>query len=557
MVWLIIVLFFFLSPLVNAEDNLVDVKVVENTQQGNIEKQLSVIEDSIRSAKNELLSVDNKITHTKSDASKKKLNVKKEKLLEKLDGLNLQFEAAITGGVRISDYEKTEEKVPFDWQSEVLEIFKPMITELKMLTEDARAIDKLREEIKIVEGYLPVAQKAVERIELVKDESKDVVSIELLSKLENDWKTRKDDLTNQLMLLNFQLEEKINPPGAESTTVLGKLMAFANGRGLTIVLALSAFMVVFLIFAFMGRVVERQITQKKERQKQFFRRALQIVLKFLTILLSLSSAMLVLYLRNDWLILGFILLILIGIGWGLRTSAPKYIREIKLLLNMGPVRESERVIYNGLPWKVTSLNMYSTLTNPALVGGSVRLPVDDIVTLRSREYAEEEGWFPCMPGDYVFLDDGLFGSVLKQTPEIVQITGLECDRSVKTYSTENFLSLNPRNISQGFGVFVTFGLDYNLQSGITQEIPQQLEALLKSEIESYAFAKHLKCLTVEFKAASASSLDLFIITQFDGEAASDYFIIDRFLQKASVSICTNNQWNIPFDNMTVHLEKVE
>jgi len=266
---------------------------------------------------------------------------------------------------------------------------------------------------------------------------------------------------------------------------------------------------------------------------------------------------LVLYLRNDWLILGFILLILIGVGWGLRTSAPKYIREIKLLLNMGPVRESERVIYNGLPWKVTSLNMYSTLTNPALIGGSIRLPVDDIVTLRSREYEEVEGWFPCMPGDYVFLDDGLFGSVLKQTPEIVQLTGLECDQSIKTYSTENFLSLNPRNISQGFGVFVTFGLDYNLQSEITQEIPRQLETLLKAEAENYAFAKHLKHLAVEFKTASSSSLDLFIITQFGGEAASEYFVIDRFLQKASVNICTTNHWNIPFDNMTVHLEKSE
>lgn len=552
---LLLILFVGLTVQVSAEEELVDDKTVEKTQQENIERQLDVIKASIRSTNKELSTVDKKIQLAKNETARKKLQAKKEKLLEKLDGLNLQFEAAITGGVRISDYEKTEEKVPFDWQSEVLEIFKPMIAELKTLTEDARAIDALRSEIAVIEEQMPVAQKAVERIALVKDQNKDAVSSELLLKVENDWKNRLAELRNQLTLLNFQLEEKLNPPDAKPTSVSEKLIVFFKGRGLTIILALSAFIVFFLSFAFMGRIVENQITQKKENQAQFFRRALRIVLKFLTILFSLSAAMLVLYVRGDWLILGLILLVLLGVAWGLRTSAPNYIREIKLLLNMGPVRESERVIYNGLPWKVSSLNMYSTLTNPALTGGSVKLPVDDIVGLRSREYSEEEGWFPCMPGDYVILDDGIFGPVLKQTPEIVQMTVL--GGSIKTYSTGDFLALNPRNISKGFGVFVTFGLDYDLQSEMTQQIPQKLESMLKAEIENCSFSSHLKSLSVEFKAASASSLDLLIVTIFNGTAAGDYFAIERFIQKTSVNICTNNQWNIPFDNMTVHLDKVD
>ena len=548
-------LFFSLIAHVGAKEGVAENEAVEIAQKENIEKQLEVIKASIRSTNKEISSVDRKLQTAKNESTKKKLSATKEKLLEKLDGLNLQFEAAITGGVRISDYEKSEEKTPFDWQSEVLEIFKPMIAELKTLTADARAIEALRSEIAVIEEHMPVAQKAVERIGLVKDQNKDSTSTELLSKVESDWKNRLDHLRNQLTLLNFQLEEKLNPPDAKPLSISEKLIAFFKGRGLTIILALSAFILFFVSFAFMGRVVENQITRKKENQAQFFRRALRIVLKFLTILLSLSAAMLVLYVRGDWLILGLILLILLGVIWGLRTSAPNYIREIKLLLNMGPVRESERVIYNGLPWKVSSLNMYSTLTNPALVGGSIKLPVDDIVGLRSRVYAEEEGWFPCMPGDYVILDDGLFGPILKQTPEIVQMTVL--GGSVKTYSTENFLALNPRNISQGFGVFVTFGLDYDLQSEITQDIPKKLESMLKAEIEKCTFSEHLKLLSVEFKAASASSLDLFIVSIFDGAAGGDYFAIERFIQKASVNICTSNQWNIPFDNMTVHLEKVE
>jgi len=545
----------FASNLLIAEEPVKTPEEIQTEQQENISRQLGVIKDSIVAANKELSAVETKLAKAKNDVSKTKLTEKRTKLLEKIDDLYLKFEAAVTGGVRISDYDKKEEKQAFDWQAEVLEVFKPMIAELKVLTERPRAIEKLRGEIAIVEEHLPASQKAIEQINLAKKAAKDKLSKDQLAKVESEWKTREEELTNQLKLLTFQLQEKLNPPEEEATSIAEKLMAFFSGRGLTIVLALAAFMLFFLVFAFFGRVVENQITRKKENQKQFIRRALRIVLKFLTILLSLFAAMLVLYVRGDWLILGFIFIILIGVAWGLRTSAPNYIREIKLLLNMGPVREGERVIYNDLPWRVKSLNMYSTLTNPALTGGTIKLPVVDIVELRSREFAAEEGWFPCNPSDYVILDDGLYGPVLKQTPEIVQLKVL--GGSIKTYSTQNFLSLNPRNLSEGFGVFVSFGLDYDLQSDITQQIPEQLAAALKTEIQDCAFANHLEFLTVEFKAASASSLDLLIVALFNGAAADSYFSIDRFLQKAIVKICTDKQWNIPFDNVTVHLDKPE
>jgi hypothetical protein len=40
---------------------------------------------------------------------------------------------------------------------------------------------------------------------------------------------------------------------------------------------------------------------------------------------------------------------------------PSFIREVMLLLNIGAVREGERVVYNGIPWLVKTLNLYQYL----------------------------------------------------------------------------------------------------------------------------------------------------------------------------------------------------
>ena len=110
---------------------------------------------------------------------------------------------------------------------------------------------------------------------------------------------------------------------------------------------------------------------------------------------------------------------MVGTGFfilALRHSLPLYVREARTLLNIGPVREGERVVYQGLPWKVTSLNVYCTLINPALSGGRLRLSLDEVATLHSRQYEEREAWLPTQEEDYVLLDDTTFGRVLQQTP---------------------------------------------------------------------------------------------------------------------------------------------
>jgi hypothetical protein len=50
-------------------------------------------------------------------------------------------------------------------------------------------------------------------------------------------------------------------------------------------------------------------------------------------------------------------LFLLGFAWAAKRNIMQFWKEIKLLLNLGAVRENERLIYHGVPWKVISLNL--------------------------------------------------------------------------------------------------------------------------------------------------------------------------------------------------------
>jgi hypothetical protein len=249
-------------------------------------------------------------------------------------------------------------------------------------------------------------------------------------------------------------------------------------------------------------------------------------------------------------LLGLFIIILVGAAWALQRSLPRYMDEAKLMLNLGAVREGERLTYGDLPWRVKSLGFYCTLVNPLLEGGTLLLPLRDLVGYHSREFATDEPWFPSRAGDYVILENGSYGQIVMQTPESVQVRVLG---AIKTWRASAFIDQNPRNLSQqGFTLVLNFGLDYQHQQDITTTVRETLEQELKAEIEQAAIATCLTSLAVEFAQAGASSLDLAVIAGFSGEVADKYFQIQRLLQRLIVEACNRHGWVIPFNQITVH-----
>jgi hypothetical protein len=261
----------------------------------------------------------------------------------------------------------------------------------------------------------------------------------------------------------------------------------------------------------------------------------------------------VFYIRGDLLLLTLTIIALVMLALGAWRFLPRYIQEARLLLNIAAAREGERVIYNGLPFRIVSLNLYSELRNPDLEG-SIRLPLSALTQLTSRPRTDE-AWFPCRAGDYLLLPDGSFGQVLQQTVELVR---LKVIGSIVQFGTAEFLQLNVRNLSrEGFGVIVVFGIDYQHQEISLSRVPERLMTGLKTAFQQADYGDDLKDLLVEFKEAGTNSLDYLIYATMEGSVASSYFTIARLIQQTCVDICNHEGWVIPFAQVTIHQADVE
>jgi hypothetical protein len=279
-------------------------------------------------------------------------------------------------------------------------------------------------------------------------------------------------------------------------------------------------------------------------------RILDVGLRFLTIVFAIGGLIFVLYTAEDWFLLSAAIIVIFGLVWTVRQTLPKMWQQVRLVLNMGSIREGERVIYDGIPWRVEALNVFCKLHNPAL-GMYLRIPIENMVGLISRPYQHDEPWFPCKKGDWVAIDGKPFAKVISLSHEQVEVVELGGRRTI--YQTADFLGKSPANLSRNFNIRVVFGLSYDLQANITTTVLETLRKFLQSKLDEQEYAEDCLSLSVDFLQAGASSLDVVILADFKGEQAPAYRRIERALAKWTVECCNANNWEIPFPQLTVHV----
>jgi small-conductance mechanosensitive channel len=123
---------------------------------------------------------------------------------------------------------------------------------------------------------------------------------------------------------------------------------------------------------------------------------------------------------------------------------------------------------------------------------------------------------------------------------------------MKTYPTTDFLTLFPQNLSHGFRLSVTFGIDYKHQAECTTSVAGLFqEAISTSLVKKYG-REAVRSIQTEFASASASSLDYAVLADFDGSVAHRYNALQREIHSICVDVCNENGWVIPFTQITVH-----
>ncbi|MBL8729261.1 MAG: hypothetical protein JNM25_12565 [Planctomycetes bacterium] len=454
--------------------------------------------------------------------------------------------AGLASRLDVQNFEAPREG-KFELQREVEELVRPLLQTLKDATEEPRQVADLKAEIERLEQRQRTAESAVHAVERTRDRlpADSPARAEAQREIDQRWRPTLDGLRSDLLVLRARLLAKTQQQKSLLESISQSTQNFVQSSGTSLLLSVAVFLGVFLGLRFVtGRLLRR-----RRAERGFSLRLLEVALQAVTLLVAIAATLAVPYVRNDWLLLAVCIVFLIGIGWALVKTLPQFVEQIRLVLNIGGVREGERILVDGLPYRVDALRFYSRLHNPELDGGNLRVPLQFLIGKRSRRSAGDEPWFPCRTGDIVLLADGQFGKVRTQTPDVVVLEHYGTER---TYPTAAFLEQTPRNLSRGFAIRSTLGIDYAHQQDAVVAIPAQLQQALREGLADAVAVDELKHVRVELAAAGSSSLDLQVIALFAGSAAPRYLQLERLVQALFVAACNQNGWRIPFPQLTLH-----
>ncbi len=239
----------------------------------------------------------------------------------------------------------------------------------------------------------------------------------------------------------------------------------------------------------------------------------------------------------------------------MRNFLPQFIDESRLLLNIGGVREQELVVINGVPWRVASINLFSILVNPE-IRGVLRLSLSELKQLRSRQIGEEK-WFPSSIGDWVLDDSDRLYEVMSQSPDAVELQSAQGTN--KLLPTSDYYAAGFVNLTKSKKMRITsvFGVDYNLQKIALDEVPSKFQAEVQHYLENADLGTTDIDTRVEFQQAGSSSLDYLVIVKINSIASKHYYRIERYIQQACVKVCNEQDWGIPFPQLTVHKTMID
>ncbi|MFK8075188.1 MAG: hypothetical protein AB8B84_01285 [Granulosicoccus sp.] len=516
-------------------------------------ERLNYIQDVLTSKIENRRALGNQI-ETANEQDKEDLRKQAEAISTDIEQLRDTLENIAIGGLDTSLFEAKKDSEKSSWQDDIALIAEPVIDSLKELTEKPRKLAELNETIKRHEQEVIATQKALANLELSLALNPQGDLKITLEELAAQWYERGTDAENAIGIARIQIAE-LQGSKSISETVLHHLSSFITGRGLTLVLAIFAAAIVWYGLRFLLRGYRATISNEIAPEQRTRYRLAAYSVHALTFVFTLLAVFGVFYERGDVLLLGLLILLIFGLALGIRHLLPRYISEARLLLNIGPLRENERVFYNDLPWRVESINMYTVLENPEL-NGSLRVPLAALSGFISRA-VDNEPWFPSSLGDVILLSDNTVQEIIDQNPDTVELK--QRGGQISSIPTKEFYRTEMVNLSRGgtFGVCSTFGIDYQHQAISLSHVPDILIRSLSDHLTSAGYEPSIRNIEVELKEANSSSLDYWVFITCNSTLAHAYLDIQRIIHSACVKACTDENLSIPFPHLAIVNKGVE
>lgn len=514
-----------------------------------LQERLRVVVDSVDALEARIKEKTKELRAGQALGKEEEVRAELKGLREQRDALRANF-SELVSQTDVAGLDQSTEQNELDLDKELRSLLSPVIKELKEFTRRPRELERIRSEIIKSQTRLSRIEKAIENIAATRAQLADKTVLGELERVAAEWEEQRKATSTEIEISRQRLQQKESEkiPLSAAFAELFRLFFKSRGRNLVVALAIA------LLFWFSA--VEGW--KRAIRLPVLARRRSLMPMRFLNLLANGGSVFgallvfaMVLYLFGDWVLLVLTLALMLGILWTSKQALSRFWSQMTMLMNVGAVREGELIILNGLPWLVRSLNVHSQLVNPRLSGGTMRVPLNHLIELRSRPLSPKEKLFPTREGDWVLLSDEVYGQVVLQTPEVVRIELV--GGAHKVYPTIAFLSLHPRVLSKGFRINEVFGVDYRHQTVLLSEVLPKLQLFVEDGLRASGYAEAVLRVSVEFLAAAASSLNLVVLCDCAGKLAPAYEQLRRLVQRLCIEACNSHDWTIPFMQMTVHL----
>jgi hypothetical protein len=519
-----------------------------------IRKEMSALESNIYLHKKRLKTEDDMVLKLKLESEL--LNFQRD-----FDEKRFQFIETATGQhLQPSKQTKLEKK---DFLQDIQDLLDPAIKGIKKASERPRRIQKLNDDLVDIQNRLDAANAAEAKIKQLQEKGKNPElkrplkkSLQATQEIVKELEIQKEDIQFKLLKLK-------QSKGSLVTEISNMIFSFFKTKGKNLLLAIISFILFFWLLkkgqASFIRLLMGRVTKAVENpaRVQWVIRPIRVIYSVMTLIVSLVMGIMTLYALNDWVLVTFIIIVLGALIWSSKQYFPMFFEQSKIVLNLGAIREGERIIFQGLPWKIQSLGYYCRLVNPALSGGYLRINTRELLHHNSRPIHGNEPWFPTKLNDWVELSDGTFGKVTMQTPEQVAVKLI--GDATKFIPTNEFVNLRPLNLSNNFGLEIILGVDYQHQEKMLNEVlPNLKDEIIQGLEAKFPHDKsHFMEYNVEFYQAGGSSLDVRFFIKCAGPVAAKKLILSRAIQTLFVEVCNKHGYVIPFNQLTVHMSQPE
>lgn len=534
------------------------------SQESSISHQQNVIfMADLQTIRNQLLKIINRKLAIKAELEALKAGTQNKEVADRIEELrnarkelNKDFEVIASRINKDDLFENNDAEM--NWLDELKDLTMPLLQAVHEISEKPRRIDKLKARITLLKLKIAKYQEANANIILLlnSQSSEHPPDQKVLQAYQKQLKKLESKYNPEILMLNLsEAERSLSQIQTKKVSVLGavgeSLNNFLKERGKNLFIASITFLGLWWgLLRIYGALNQHPFIFNRLNPQ--LRRLVKTVANIFIVIVCALASLISLYLLDDWLLLSIAILFIMALAWTSRQLIPGLLKELRIIMNLGTVREGERMIWKGVPFYVKEIGLYTTLVNDQLEGGMIRMPVGELNGQHSRPVVDSEPWFPTQKGDWIFLDDGTYGRVERQTMEQVTLYNYA---SLKYYPTSDFLSQKPRNLSEGYRLVVKFGLDYGTQSRVCNELPKLFEEGLKKYL-TYYYNKEPSVITslhVNFESAGASSLNLIVLIKVNGLYGEDYYPLKWDVNKYLVQICNDNNLVIPFTQMTVSL----